>query len=170
MYGYDGQEYVVMNLARSQEGYISYKAIEDFKDGLCISTKYAGKSIIKIKSNAKIIVMANWLPDQSKLSADRWDIIEYKQLHMFNMTNVDPRSQDPLVTESSVGDLYEDHQEEPTDSDDDDYQSDTSIIRRNPFSLRVRRVPRYRSRERSLEENDPCVSEIPVEEDDPRRS
>lgn len=63
---------VLFNLSRSQEGKISYQAMETIKDGLVQSGKYEGG--MKMFPPPHVIVFANWLPDLNALSQDRWVI------------------------------------------------------------------------------------------------
>lgn len=72
---YQGSEYVYINIAKSlEEGYVSYTAIEELKDGDMISDKYEGRSILY--APPKVVVFANFYPDTHKMARDRWDIIE----------------------------------------------------------------------------------------------
>ncbi|OWF34515.1 Master replication protein [Mizuhopecten yessoensis] len=71
-YTYGEQEYVVFDFTRSMEENINYSFIEALKNGRIFSSKY--ESRIKIFDPAKVICMANFMPDQAKLSADRWMI------------------------------------------------------------------------------------------------
>lgn len=63
---------VFMNLARTREDYVSYEAIESIKDGIFASTKY--ESAMVTMRNPHFIVFANFSPDVSKMSEDRWRI------------------------------------------------------------------------------------------------
>lgn len=63
---------VCLGLPRTCENYVSYDAIESVKDGIFFSGKY--KSGQCIFNPPHMIVLANFEPDKSKLSADRWDI------------------------------------------------------------------------------------------------
>lgn len=62
----------VMNLARSQEQYVSYQAIEEVKDGLVTSGKYEGGQ--KMFDSPHVFVFANFKPDFNKMSLDRWKL------------------------------------------------------------------------------------------------
>ena len=64
----------IMNLTRTQEGRISWSAIEGLKDGLIQSGKYEGGQLVF--NSPHVIVFANFEPDQSLLSEDRWCITE----------------------------------------------------------------------------------------------
>lgn len=68
-------EIVIFDFARSCEERINYQIIEDLKNGMLFNSKYESKSLIF--KEPKIIIMANFLPDKSKLSLDRWDIINF---------------------------------------------------------------------------------------------
>lgn len=58
--------------SRTQEGHVSYSAIESLKDGLISSPKYEGGS--KVFPHPHIVVLANWTPNLDALSLDRWRI------------------------------------------------------------------------------------------------
>lgn len=70
----DNPKVVIFDLSRSNEDRINYGAIESVKDGLIFSSKYESK--LKIFNSPHVIVFANTEPNLSKLSNDRWDIIE----------------------------------------------------------------------------------------------
>ncbi len=71
-YSYNYQELVVFDFTRSQEERINYSIIEAFKDGMLFSPKY--ESTTKIFEPAKVVVFANFPPNEAELSADRWNI------------------------------------------------------------------------------------------------
>lgn len=75
LYGYEGQEIVIIDLARTYADNLEhiYTIIENLKNGMYLSTKY--ETIQKIFEVPHIIVMANFKPDTTKLSRDRWNII-----------------------------------------------------------------------------------------------
>lgn len=66
-------ELCIFNFPRTAEGAVSYNAIEQLKDGLVFSSKYEGG--VKMFNSPHILIFANWLPDVTTLSADRWKII-----------------------------------------------------------------------------------------------
>ncbi len=72
-YAYGGQRIVLFDLARSQEQSVNFEVIESIKNGVFFSTKY--ESMQKIFEVPHVVVFANWAPDMSKLSVDRWNII-----------------------------------------------------------------------------------------------
>lgn len=57
---------------RSQEDFISYEAIESVKDGIFYSGKF--ESSMCVFNIPHIIIFANFPPDETKLSLDRWII------------------------------------------------------------------------------------------------
>lgn len=67
---------ILFNMARSQEGKVSYNAIETVKDGLVQSGKYEGG--FRMFPSPHVIVFANWFPDLASLSQDRWLIRELR--------------------------------------------------------------------------------------------
>lgn len=73
-YAYQNEETVVFDLPRMSQDFCPYKAMECFKNGRMFSPKYT--SCMKRFKPAQVIVFANYLPDTTKLSKDRWDIID----------------------------------------------------------------------------------------------
>lgn len=76
LYGYNGQKIIIYDLARTYADNLEhiYTTIENFKNGQYLSTKYETQQ--RIFAIPHIIVMANFKPDETKLSKDRWDIVE----------------------------------------------------------------------------------------------
>lgn len=72
LFAHKNQTKVIFDLSRTQEGYVSYDAMESLKKGFCFSGKY--ESGMKVFPKPHIVVFANWEPDTSKLSMDRWCI------------------------------------------------------------------------------------------------
>jgi len=68
---------VLIDLARSQEDYVSYQGIEEVKNGIFYNTKY--ESGMCVFDSPHVIVFANFRPDIEKLSLDRWNIIDVEQ-------------------------------------------------------------------------------------------
>lgn len=65
---------VIMDFTRSIENYISYEGIESIKNGIFFSGKYEGGMLCF--NSPHIICLANFEPDEEKLSVDRWNVIE----------------------------------------------------------------------------------------------
>ncbi len=84
-YAFNYQEVVVFDFARDQEDRFPYKLLEDFKNRRVFSTKY--QSVMKRAISCRLIVFANFAPDKTKLSQDRWDVV-----HL----NLNPLQQAPL--------------------------------------------------------------------------
>ena len=74
--GIDGKplEIALLDFSRSIEDFVSYETIEQIKNGLLYSGKYEGG--VCCFNTPHVICFANFEPDVSKLSADRWVIIE----------------------------------------------------------------------------------------------
>lgn len=71
-YGYQYEPVVFFDLARMKQEIVQYDVMEAFKNGQFYSTKYESKLV---RFNVPhVVVFSNFMPDQSKLSADRWDI------------------------------------------------------------------------------------------------
>lgn len=73
-FGYKGESIIVFDFARCVDGRVNYGVIESLKNGMIFSTKYKSKK--KVFEIPKIIIMANFEPEQHNLSEDRWDIID----------------------------------------------------------------------------------------------
>lgn len=71
---YDGHPIVVFNYTRSQSTRINYEILETMKDGIMMSGKY--QPIQKVHGSPHVVVFANFRPDESMLSADRWNIVD----------------------------------------------------------------------------------------------
>lgn len=65
---------LMMDLTRSQDGFISYSGIEAMKNGMYMNTKY--ESCMVLYNSPHLVVFANFMPDTEKLSADRWHVLE----------------------------------------------------------------------------------------------
>ena len=72
LHAYDKQKIVIFDYTRSMEGFISYSAMEEIKNGCYFSSKYHSQMVIR-EGNCHVVVFANWVPEFDKLSADRWD-------------------------------------------------------------------------------------------------
>ncbi len=71
-YGYAGERIVVFDYSRSQEENINYQIIEDIKNGRYFNSKY--ESSMRVYNIPHIVCFANFRPDESKLSEERWCI------------------------------------------------------------------------------------------------
>lgn len=69
----DRLEKIVIDIPRDNGNAVSYKSIESIKNGLIYSSKYEGG--YKYFNSPHIIVFANKPPDEARLSADRWHIV-----------------------------------------------------------------------------------------------
>lgn len=72
-YAYSGQPVVLIDLCRDNEDWVPYRVIEKFKNKRMFSAKY--ESHLKTFKAPHIIVFANFSPDKTRLTSDRW--IEY---------------------------------------------------------------------------------------------
>lgn len=67
----------IYDIERSLEDYVSYGAIEKIKNGYYMCAKYESKPIDR--NPPHVIIFANFKPDMSNLSEDRWHIVEIKK-------------------------------------------------------------------------------------------
>lgn len=74
IYGYQFEPVVIFDWPRSQLDTFPYGLVEQFKNGYFYSGKYESES--KRFPTPHVVVFANFPPDQSKMSGDRWDIWE----------------------------------------------------------------------------------------------
>lgn len=70
----DFPEIIIIDIPRSMSDYVSFGGIEKIKDGCFYSGKYEGGMVVM--NCPTIICFANTQPDESKMSADRWNINE----------------------------------------------------------------------------------------------
>lgn len=90
LYGYNNQSIIIYDLARTYADNMEhiYTTIENFKNGMYLSTKYETEQrIFKIPH---IIIMANFKPDEGKLSNDRWDFKDLDRDTLPKKTEVSP--------------------------------------------------------------------------------
>lgn len=64
---------VIIDVSRSQSEFLNYQFLEDLKDGRVFSPKY--ESYTKRFNSPHVIVMMNETPNESKLSADRYNMV-----------------------------------------------------------------------------------------------
>lgn len=79
-HAYNRESVVCFDFSRSQEDHINYGILEQLKNGMLFSSKY--DSHTKIMAPPFIICFANFMPDVTKLSIDRWQIIELNERKM----------------------------------------------------------------------------------------
>lgn len=70
-------EIVLIDVPRANKNKISYKSVESIKNGVMFSAKYESSQLI---FNAPhIVIFANYPPDITKLSKDRWEIYKINE-------------------------------------------------------------------------------------------
>lgn len=65
-------EWVIVDLTRGQEDKAPYRFLEQAKNGFMMNTKYEAQELYF--RPCKVIVFANFEPDRTKMSEDRWDV------------------------------------------------------------------------------------------------
>lgn len=78
----DNPKIVLFNVPRESQN-INYNALEAIKDGFLTSGKYEG--CIKNFDSPKLMIFANQYPDTSKLSPDRWVIIDLDKKYEYDI-------------------------------------------------------------------------------------
>lgn len=73
-HAYGGNKIVIFDFSRSQQEHINYEVIESIKNGIVFSPKY--ESDMKVFDPPHLVCFANFAPDYSKMSDDRWDVRE----------------------------------------------------------------------------------------------
>ncbi len=68
----------VMNVSRTHEKFVSYEALEQLKDGMLQSGKYEGGQ--KIFNSPHVLVMANFEPEWSAMTKDRWAVYKLQKV------------------------------------------------------------------------------------------
>ena len=74
LYAYEEEKVVFFDWARDSEDSFPYRVVEQFKNGYFLNTKY--ESCTRRFETPHVVVFANFGPDMSKLSMDRWEIKE----------------------------------------------------------------------------------------------
>ena len=72
-HAYQGQDTVVFDYSRTMEERVNYDVLESVKNGRVFSPKYDSK--VKLYNIPHVVVFANFPPEETKMSADRWDIV-----------------------------------------------------------------------------------------------
>lgn len=73
----DRPKVILWDLPRSMEDYVSYTSMEEVKNGLFASTKYESKMVLM--NCPHVICFANFPPDYTKMSGDRWNVTKIEQ-------------------------------------------------------------------------------------------
>lgn len=71
---YAYQKHVIFDYARTTQEHVNYEVIEQLKNGRMFSSKYNSKC--KVFPSAKVLCLANFLPDYTGLSSDRYHVLE----------------------------------------------------------------------------------------------
>lgn len=72
-FAYAGERVAIFDFVRDAESYVQYGVIEQLKNGIMFVSKY--ESGMKRVAVPHVLVFSNFEPDQTKMSADRWNII-----------------------------------------------------------------------------------------------
>lgn len=66
-------EIIILDIPRHGRDYMNYGVIEQLKDGCIYSGKYEGGDCII--DDVHVIIFANFPPEETKFSKDRWNIV-----------------------------------------------------------------------------------------------
>jgi len=83
LHAYKGENIALFDFTRTKEGYVNYSIIEQIKSNVLFSPKYESKTKYR-PGGVYVVCFANFLPDRSKLSADRWDIRYLDRGELYN--------------------------------------------------------------------------------------
>lgn len=97
----DNPRIVLFDFTRSTKSRINYQAIEEIKGGYVFSSKYESKQ--KIFNKPHVIIFANFLPNVTQLSIDRWDI---RKMENMNLTKIDAKS---LINSGNILEYFKFH-------------------------------------------------------------
>jgi len=137
LYGYENQSVIIYDLARTYADNLEhiYTTIENFKNGMYLSTKYESKQ--RYFKVPHIIVMANFKPDLSKLSNDRWDILELEKDNK-NIVNNDTSK---IIDNMAVNNKEEKQEDEKDyEGDNEEPQLDEDAINNIAIVEPVKRI------------------------------
>lgn len=91
MSGWQGT-YCIIDYPRSAEKHRIYDLIESMKDGMISTAKYDSRNL-KFNRSIKLCCFANWKPQVTALSMDRWRIFEVERIpdmdSVFNINRLD---------------------------------------------------------------------------------
>lgn len=71
------KEIAIFYYTRSNEDFVSYQALEEIKDGCFFSPKYESQMVVF--NTPHIIVFANFPPDETTMSKDRWRVFNISE-------------------------------------------------------------------------------------------
>lgn len=89
----DNPKIIIFDLPRTIEGRVNYTAIEKCKDGAIFSAKY--ESRMKWFNPPHVIVFANFEPDYTRMSMDRWVVIDLDKTYYNNHYNLCKKAYTP---------------------------------------------------------------------------
>jgi len=76
-YAYNYEKIIIFDFARRQKEFVNYEVMEDLKNGRITSGKY--QSVTKEFDHPHVLVFANFKPDMSAWTKDRYHIIHFKE-------------------------------------------------------------------------------------------
>jgi len=97
-YAYGNEPVVFFDWARDSEDAFPYKVVENFKNGYFLNTKYESHACRF--DIPHVVVFANFSPDESKLSRDRWVIKNISSYFFVPCTEVVGNIIPPLLSTS----------------------------------------------------------------------
>lgn len=102
-FAYNFEKIVCFDYDRDNKEHINYGLLEDLKNGALWSPKYESKCKNFRDINVKVVCFANYLPDYSKLSHDRWRVFNLVEGKLKRVEIPKPDPTDIItVTEESL--------------------------------------------------------------------
>lgn len=81
-----GPRMIIYNLTRERQDWFQYGPMEELKDGVFASNKY--ESTMVMIDHPHIVVFANFEPDTSKMTSDRWLVLRSKNDWLTNRSKL----------------------------------------------------------------------------------
>lgn len=80
---------LIMDCPRASEGRVSYRFLEEIKNGMFTSVKYESQTVT-LDKEVHVVVFANSMPDKEKMSSDRWVIHKVENNELVEVEEPEP--------------------------------------------------------------------------------
>ena len=105
----EGVKGICFDISRAAQGSMDYGALECAKNGLIVTGKYAGR--VRRFEIVPVVVFANFFPNVSRLSQDRWQILTIGEGELDNSNKtplISPAEEFPFLRPPAMPDLSDD--------------------------------------------------------------